>query len=505
MTIKRVLSCLPALALLAALLPVPTRADDVGDLLAKHKAYVGFTFGDGSITTLATAWSVTRDKDGVRLYTGTDKYVGILSRSDETDLKAHSSTSSGFTGHLFWHSNENGFTVPIIGDPAKRNFDETLFFSDAISMQPWTLGNVAQIDGGSYRIVHVNPALGLPADLYLDPATGAFKRIVIDPGGDFMETLDVLAYTDALPGEKIVSKWKIQDTDATVAYTHISANEPITADALHPPPETAVWAFDHPQPFPIEVTPDRFIVKAKMNGVEGTFILDSGASNILLSNDFARRAKIKELGGSVVGGITGDFKVRSGRAATIDIGGNILSNAIVNYGGEGFDDKAPDGLLGFDVFAAALVTLDVPNATLQLQDPTAADMPSIHGVKVAVDLSDGTPHLPVYLNGTARLYAMLDSGDSIAVLVSPEYLSKNHVNLMLYNWVAFGGADGGSEFDWCGRISITLGPISYQHAGACRSSSVSGGQGLLGFDFLKDFGQIVFDYPLANIVFVPQH
>jgi hypothetical protein len=512
MKIHRMLFSLPVFALLVAMLPsIPARADDAADLLAKHKAYVGFTFGDGTIQTLTTTDARTLDKDNSVLGTTETKDLGILFRSDVTDLARKSTSSTGFTGNIFWRSNENGITVPLIGDPAKLIFAENLFYTDAISAEAWTVGDTVQIDGGSYRIVHVTPPSALPIDLYVDPATGAFKRAVFDPGGDYEMTLNVLAYADALPGKKIVSKWKFEGSSATHAYTHILANASVMGEDLHPPAQTATWTFANAQPFPIKITDTRLIVKAKFNGVEGTFIMDTGAAGFFMSDDFAQRAKIKELAHSEAQGIAGTLKVRIGRADTFEVGGNTLANPIVTYGGKGIDQDAPDGLLGFDMLGAAFVTLDLVNSTLQFQDPATVDPDTIPGIHVAVDLSSGQPVVPVKVNGTADLNALLDSGAPGPVLLPSDYISKNHLRMLIddsiqgyfASHVTMGGVSGGYESDECGRVdTIALGPIVYQSPGACKSQSFTGDNGLVGFDFLKNFAQISFDYQHSGMIFV---
>ena len=65
---------------------------------------------------------------------------------------------------------------------------------------------------------------------------------------------------------------------------------------LHPPLQTAQWSFLNAAPFPIKFTRRRILVEAKVNGVQGLFILDSGAQNIVLSGTFARRAGLRAVG-----------------------------------------------------------------------------------------------------------------------------------------------------------------------------------------------------------------
>jgi hypothetical protein len=495
---------LPAFALLVAMLPsIPARADDAASLLAKHKAFVGFTFGDGKIASLSLTQTVTNDKSRKVVTSVHELDAGSVYRADSVDLARKETSYDGFTGNIFWYSNQNGFTVPIIGDPAKLGLAETLFFSDAVATLPWADQPSAQIDGKTYDVERVTQASAFPIDLYVDPATGAYQRAVIDPGGDQEETFDVLGYAVAAPGTKIVSKWKYKDSAFTHELTAIIANAPVTAAEFHPPAQTASWSFSNAGAFPIKITPSRFIISAKVNGVPGKFIFDTGSSGILLSDDFARHAHVIDLGSGEDSGVAGNLKTTTARVSTIDIGGNVLSNVIVSHGGTGIDLDAPDGLLGFDVLAGALVTLDIANSTMQLQD-LSTDSSGIAGVRVAADLSQGTPVLPMLLDGVATINALVDSGDPATMLVPTSFIYDHHLRFLRNAAQEITGVGGGYEIDACGSLdSINLGPVAYVHAPICESDSFSGSDGLIGFDFIKGFDRVVFDYPHSMLVFVP--
>jgi hypothetical protein len=510
---KRTYAALLALVLLSPVAPLAARADDAASLLAKHKAFAGFVFGDGAIKALQTDEAVTTDSDGATLRTVRNARLGILFRTDTADVRSQRNTSQGFTGNILWRSDENGITVPLIGDPAKLAFTQAVFFTDAISTLAWGAPSTAQIAGATYDVVRATSANTLPVDLYVDPATGAFKRAVFDPGGDYEQTLDVLGYGEAIPGKKIVNRWKFAGSSATHAYTKVVANGAVTGDMLHPPAQTATWTFANANPFPIKVTDTRIIVRAKANGVDGTFILDTGASGIFFTDAFAQKAHVKERGHSEASGIAGTLKIRTGTIDSLEVGGNTLSNVALSYGGGSIDSNAPDGLLGFDVLGAAFVTLDLNNSTLQFQDPSTVDTSAIKGIHVGVDLSGGSPVVPVKINGTATLNALLDSGAPGQVLIPRDFVLRNHLRMLVDNSLigyfsahqGMGGVSGGYEIDECGRLeSVALGPIVYQNPGTCKSGSFAGNDGLVGYDFLKGFGKIWFDYPHTGMIFYPK-
>jgi hypothetical protein len=100
-------------ALFLTLCPAIASADDTASLLAKHKAFVGWQFGDGSINTLRLERTYT-DADGKVTQHATEARAGLAYRRDFHSTKDYEGDSStGFTGKLFWTTSANGFTAPV--------------------------------------------------------------------------------------------------------------------------------------------------------------------------------------------------------------------------------------------------------------------------------------------------------------------------------------------------------------------------------------------------------
>lgn len=506
----RFLGLLLAAGLAAA--PMAARADDSAALLAKHKAYVGWQYGDGTGKTLRFTDTVTRDKDGKVLRTTDERRIGLIFREDTADAEAGTTSSDGFTGNIFWRSDENGFTVPVIGDPAKAKLALDLLFAEATTQLPASAHGTQTIDGKSYDVVRVTQSSAAPMDLYVNPDTGAYKRVVLDPGGSYEQTLDILAYADAAPGQKIVSKWKYQGSLATHALTKISAGAPVTNDELHPPAQTAAWTFGNPNPIPFKMGHYRIILDAKFNGVPGKFVLDTGAGGIVLTKAFAARAHLKPIGKSSAYGIGGSAAIQTMKADSFEIGGNVLQNAVVSAQDVKLGDEGSDGLIGFDLLAGTFTTLDFGNSTIRIQDPSTIDANSIQGVHVAADLSSGAPVVPTKVNGSINLNALLDTGAPTHMLIPYDLVSKYGLRMLVDNSLEgyFGSHQilagiGGYELGECGTLdNVKLGPIVYDHPSTCKSGSFGGSDGLIGLDFLKGFEKIYFDYPHTGLIFVPK-
>src|ERR1700736_943809 len=162
-----------------------TADPEAAALFAKHKAYVGWAGGDGVVKTLR--------ENGHRFFEGkpglemTMLRYGVAYR--ETLVRTHGVTSNdGFTGAVFWTSNANGFTVRPVGEVVRYLADEHALFGERIVDEPATVVKHETVDGSDTVQLRVTPAVGFPMNVWADPATGAFKRVVIDPDGKYETT-----------------------------------------------------------------------------------------------------------------------------------------------------------------------------------------------------------------------------------------------------------------------------------------------------------------------------
>lgn len=488
---KRV-SAFLLIAAVCFLLPPSSRAAGEAALLAKHKAFAGFTFGDGSVPPLDVSGEVTGLKDGTLHSRSHTLWIGGVYRTDQIDVKSGTASSTGYTGKLFWYSNESGFTVPITEDPGRLSYDRTLVLSDAVAVVPWKITGTAHFDGRTQQIVRVNPADGFPLDVYVNQDDGSYDRAVLYPGADEEETMLILGYTEPVPGKKLISKWRYADDEQMRTVTSMKPAPAISPADLHPPALTAQWS-SLGATLPLKFTKNRIVVKASVNGVEGTFLLDTGAFGILLSGDFARRAGIKATGHTSTYGFFGESKTDVGRAARVDIGGNTLVNPVVYFGADDFsDDDAPDGLMGYDLFAGTYVTLDFQKATMKIADPSDIDEASLPGIHVAADLTAGQPVLPVRVADAVEVRGMFDTG-------TPQdmWMSRGIIPIFGLRYYTTNRSDD------CGRVdAISVGKFRYAQPQACSWFGTTR-DAIVGLPVMKKLKAMTFDYPRAIVTLIP--
>ncbi len=514
--------CLVALSLLV---PAAAQAQspDATSLLALHRAYVGWQFGDGTFNTYRQTGTMVREGSHTT-YPWTTLEMGAIYRDTTVDPKTGEPFDDGFTGRVFWETDENGFTRPDFSLRQGLDIALSVLFNEGTTELSSTLRPSQTIGGKSYAVVRVQPPHGDALDLYVDPVTGAYVRAVIDPGGSYETTVDILGYTDALPGKRMISKYEIGKFVFTM--THVQPNVTIATQEFHPPPQRATWTFANPNPFPISVEPHAIFVDATINGVKGRFILDTGAGGIYVDNAFADRAHLSTITRGTGGGIgPNPVRIRLRRASTITIGGNTLSNVLIDTARFQWheDNEQPAGLIGYPLFAGAIVNLNTSNQTMQILNPQTATADTSHGVAIRVDLYSKQPVVPMVIDNHIDVKALLDTGNGGFVAISPTLVSKRGVPMMAtgYQGNAFYHPEdpsaisnyinshveicgvGGCETDPCSTItSIALGPIVYQSTYACESQSVGGDYILVGYDFLRNF-DFVFDYRDGILVLKP--
>ncbi len=487
-------------------LPHAAAADDAAALLAKHRAYVGWQFGDGTVKTLALERQIT-DKDAKVTQRADEHRAGLIYRRNYSADKTFGST--GFTGKIFWNTGRNGFTTPYVGKPAMQLLAIDALFMEGTPELPATIRPDATVNGKPVQVVRVTMQGAEPMDLYVDSDTGAYVRAVVDPGEDDETTINIDSYTSLAPGKRFIGTWSYDKSSSKYAYTKITLNPAVADSDFIPPAPTATWDFKNDKPFPIRVTDNRIYVDAKINGVPGRFVLDTGAGTIALTDAFANRANVKTVERSHVYGVGGEEKTLLRRVDTFEIGGNLLSSVLVNTINRTFDDKTDeehvDGFVGYDLLAAAQVTLSLSNHTMQIAPAASAVTPPAGSYPVMVDLSEDVPIVPVKLEDRFPVDALLDTGNAAAVVYSHD--ARQHGILMTSTHQAgFLGANAavngvaGEEFMYCGTLAkITLGPIVYTGMDACESRQTALHDGVIGFDFLKHFDYI-FDYPHSEIV-----
>ncbi len=485
-------------ATLAGSSTVVAATDEPSTLLAKHAAFVGWSGADGTVRS----WRLSGA--GFRSVRRGEAFRTTISTNDSI------SYDNGFTGRVFWTANENGNVATVYDEAAKRAASQSaLFFEETATLRGIAHGTTTQA-GATYPVVRVIPPGGVPIDLAIDPTTGAYESATIDPGND-ETTFDIDAYADLEAGKKFIAAYHVGRGKSRVA-TKIESNVAISDDELHPPKSRQTWSFADGDSVPIDPVLHTAIVggggrailiRASFDGNEGTFLFDSGAASIVVSDRFAKNLELKDLGETGFSGVAGNrIAARTALVKTIAFGKSTLSNSIVTVA-PSQSTGTLDGIIGYDVLAGAIVDVDLVSKTATFLDPARfTPTPPKDAYAFDVDVSTGQPRVRATLSGSP-FSPIVDTGDDFLVVAS-ETFRRDHASFVDQRAI-LGGVDGRSEILPCSRIgNMSVGPVRYEHVLTCFGSDREWGSkgGLVGFDFLRHFNW-TFDYPDGKLVLTP--
>ncbi|HEY5258684.1 MAG TPA: hypothetical protein VIJ12_09940 [Candidatus Baltobacteraceae bacterium] len=518
----RVLCTVAAFSLLLVGAPIAgiAQAQNADALMAKHAAYTGFASNAQQATWFASGTRTDRRVS--------DRFSevrrGLLYRDTVSTTQGLDDTV-GFSGSTVWHADENGFTAAIHGRLAKAAIDFDIVRSEALS----ALGTTAVVGSANVRgiastIVRATPSGGTPMDLYVDPQTGAYVRVVVDPGGA-STTFDNLQYGAAGDAQKAIDAWAVDGDIYTLS--EIDTGHSITDAALAPPTPTATWTFAAGETVPLvyatNADNDRQVkVRASVNGHAGIFLLSTSTPSILLYEPFAVAAGIKDIGTSDFSPYLGNVQYNGyGRAATLQVGSSVLHDVIVERMSSA--NPAIAGVLGYDFYAGAIVGVDLRQRSLQLLDP------SIYTAEVAgggygfqLDLTNRTPTIAMRLPTGATAFPVLDTGLNGLVILSQALNDKRQIGgvpiedfgmvefqqgwgatsdpiVTTSTTINYEALNSAGTSGVCVAVKrLQIGPYTYLNPETCFGGTNVFGQdrGLVGMDFLRHFNWTI-DYPDA--------
>jgi hypothetical protein len=486
------------------------------DTLGKHRTFAGWTAGDGTFKSwrfTAKASSKLKRTDPHAepvpvAYTLTEVRRGALFHQTEARDGTPLATDYGFSGRVFWDTNENGFVVTHYEDAVRADISLNTLFDDAISTYPATSRGTAKIGDTQVDIYRLTPNQGFPVDLYMD-ASGAYRRAVIAPDDRWNRfTIDIQAYKEVLPGKRVIGKFR-SPSGVLYEITDFQPNATINDSDLMPPDPKATWKFGPATKMPITVAVSAYVgrsvrVKASINGHEGLFLLDSGAGGCLIFGKYAQSVNLPKLAATSFSGINGNSEdANFVRADELSIAGSVLHNVVMQQSPNQFEDI--DGILGYDVLAAAIVEVDIAGRTLSVLDPEKYKPPvAQNATEFTVDLVSRQPAMHIKVAGSTDVKPIFDTGDDFNVMLSEELRKSGKINPTITGNAFFGGVDGTTVASVpCGRLSqILIGPYRYENSSVCFATNIGPADGLVGFDFLRHFNW-TFNYPDGKLILTP--
>jgi len=214
---------------------------------------------------------------------------------------------------------------------------------------------------------------------------------------------------------------------------------------ITPPTASAIPGVSADVPFEL-FRGSRIVLSGKINGVETSMMLDSGAGITTLDRKFAQRIGLKSGTAVTAQGSGGTDQGELVTGATIEAGNLRLSDATVMVIDLAHIEKAVGRpipvVLGREVFMNSVVGLDFEKQLLTLSPSQGFVAP--RGATEVKLRREGTAHfLPLSVDGLPPVEAALDLGNGGALSVSKEYLDGAPQLMALPYAVSLAGGVGG--------------------------------------------------------------
>ena len=491
---------LSALAYLAA---APHACDAQGELTAadirdKIRAAAGVLPTNETVTTTFTRGGVTGTE--VRIHSGRDY------RDDTTLGPIH--TAYGLVGGVPWRQNANGQTIVNVVRPEEPMVEGRITF-------------VKHVDAPSelYVISHLT-SLGHGTKEYVDPSTWHVVRFESISATQTTTT----TYSDFRTTAGFTRAWHRTSSDGhpendssdTILSDDVAA---VSAERLAVPKDTrSLVSFPDGRssvalPVRFDDRSSKFIVRV-MVGTRGLdFLLDTGASGIVIDRDVAQSLGLVEYNAYSNAANAGRYVGTTTIVPSLAVGDLTMHDVVVsttpNVGIRGEDFKVV-GLLGFDFFRDVGVKLDYSKETATAYVPDSFAPPvSDRRVDLDVNLASSAPEASVTINGAVGTRFTVDTGGVGALMITDYFRRRNPDAVVDENKrprpMRFVGVGG--EFD-ANAITLAhyeIGRAPFVDSGAyVIASSTSYGSdedGTIGPDVLRIF-TVYLDLPHAKISLV---
>jgi predicted aspartyl protease len=408
-----------------------------------------------------------------------------------------------------WHQNENGQTVLDQADAGLAKTD-TITTTVAPIVKPVV----------GYLISSLNNA-GFGSREYVEAATSHVVRA--DEVGAAETTTRIYDDFRTVDGDTRAWHWNVRDghVENDGDYRVVSiVHDARASDVAIPQPRRALVDFPagvSTLALPVQLRGGKFFVRLAIQGRGLDFLLDTGASGIVIDDDVVRQLGLATYG-----------RYSSGVNARRYVGGSVLVPS-VKIGDLSMTDVAMDttphlesddqggvkpvGFLGFDFIAALGLKLDYEHGEVTAYEGNAFVAPTTpHTIALDIRLASQQPRVDVTINGALGERFVIDTG-APAPLMLFDYFQRRHPEALVdrggggnARFLRFYGVGGNFQTVPYQLDSVRLGSAEFKQtlAYAVRSRASYGGaqDGLIGIRFLELFN-VYLNYADSRIYLEP--
>ena len=331
-------------------------------------------------------------------------------------------------GERVWYANADGDVRELTGILLRRSRTQRLIDSGDFARQPEhcvALGR-RSLDGKAAYAIDVAATGGETETLYLDAATYRPLRVAYDDD-DGEATIDLSDWR-SVGGHhfpfKVVQSDGDREFDTTENAQKILLDQPSEA-AVFAPLKARTIEMPGAQTLALQAHDGHLYAPVRIRGKSYSFLVDTGAQNILLDTRVVR-----ELGLSSEGALeaSGASRVGGLQVATLDeldIGSGKLRDLVVTT----LDLSAAtsgafhiDGILGYPFFGAATVRLD-PAAQSMTFGPPGSILP--RGERIPIDTDRAAPEASFRIGESLAAPFIVDTGNAGELLLYHPFVDKH--------------------------------------------------------------------------------
>ncbi len=416
-------------------------------------------------------------------------------------------------GPRYFEADANDDVRELLGPSLRHERTDALVQSGAFARLPMDcrLVGTAVVDGTATDVVEVRAPAGDPETVYLDRGSGIIRRIVYAEY-DGRTTIDLSDWRAVggrrFPFHAVVSSGD-RAFDIVQTTTAIDPNAPIAA-SIFAPLQGRTIEMSAPQTLPLIVRDRHLFTRVRIGATEYTFLIDSGAQNILVDSALAARLHLDQQGALEASGTARTGGMRLARLPELAIGNGRLRDLVVStLPLAGPTSAAPriDGILGYPLFASALVQLDIAAGTMRI-GPPGSFAPG--GERLTAIADRALPEVELRVNGNLTAPFVIDTGNAADLLLYRPFVDA-HPGVVPFSTqtrrsVGVGGATAAYETTLPARQfgGTTLRGVSTDVMLATQGAFADRfDAGNIGFGILRRF-TLTFDLPDGALYVQPQ-
>jgi predicted aspartyl protease len=331
-------------------------------------------------------------------------------------------------GDRVFYANADGNVREFTGIMLRRDRTERFIDSGDFAKAPerCVARGRSTLGARSVYVLDVAAPGGETHTLYLDAQTFLPARVAYDDDDGRM-TIDFSDWR-SVDGHRFSFGAVISDGDRAFDVTQttesLTTGGSIDPDVFRPFVGHAI-DMAAPQTIRLTMREGHLFAPVTIGGRSYTFLVDSGAQNILIDSRVARELGLGSVGALEASGAQRVGGLQVARLDAIGVGDGVLRDLVVTTLdlGRSTGGVFPiDGILGYPFFAESTVTIDMAHETMTFGPPGSYAPP---GTKIPIETDRAFPEARFRINGSLDAPFLVDTGNAGEILLYKPFIDRH--------------------------------------------------------------------------------